>query len=340
MENLKNLSRRDFITISGRAGLTTLVATALGVNLGLVRVVTGAAPGKKMTPFRFAILTDAHLFSMEGHKFDAFLAQAVDNVNNMKPRPDFVVYCGDIAQNGRDDQLQKGIKMRSKLTMPVHYIPGEHDWYLDLGEAWRGHFGKPTWSFEHKGVHFIGMNSILVRDFWTPAGMTPKQRMDTMEMLESPIAGPWGVREEQLEWLKKDVKGLGTETPVVVFTHSPLWDYYPRWNFQTEDAPEVREILGKFERVMSFHGHVHQTVYNKIGNMSSVGTLSTSWPWPYTAVNLAYPDMRMNRADPALVQDGDGNQHIDLESDFQGTMHYDPFNDDMLKPAIKDGFKI
>jgi hypothetical protein len=86
--------------------------------------------------------------------------------------------------------------------------------------SWRGRFGKPTWSFDHKGVHFIGMNSILVRDFWTAAGMTAKQRMDTMEMLESPIAGPWGVREEQLEWLKKDVKALGTETPVVVFTHS------------------------------------------------------------------------------------------------------------------------
>ena len=64
-------------------------------------------------------------------------------------------------------QLQKGMKILSKLTMPVHYIPGEHDWYLDLGAAWRGHFGSPTWSFDHKGVHFIGMNSILVRDFWT-----------------------------------------------------------------------------------------------------------------------------------------------------------------------------
>ena len=55
-----------------------------------------------------------------------------------------------------------------------------------MGEAWRGRFGKPTWSFDHKGVHFIGMNSILVRDFWTAAGMTAKQRMDTMEMLEEP----------------------------------------------------------------------------------------------------------------------------------------------------------
>ena len=219
MQDFKNLSRRDFVKISGRAGLTTLVASAIGVNLGLVEVVT--ATSKKMTPFRFAILTDAHLFSIDDHKFDTFLALAVDHVNAMKPRPDFVMYLGDIAQNGRDDQLQKGQKILSKLTMPIRFIPGEHDWYLDMGEAWRGRFGKPTWSFDHKGVHFIAMNSILVRDFWTGAGMTPKQRMDTMEMLESPIAGPWGVREEQLDWLKNDVKTLPTDTPVVVFTQSP-----------------------------------------------------------------------------------------------------------------------
>jgi 3',5'-cyclic AMP phosphodiesterase CpdA len=339
MQDMKNLSRRGFVSISGRAGLTTLVASAVGVNLGLIEVVSAATSGK-VTPFRFAMISDSHLFSIDDHKFDGMMADAVDQVMAMKPLPDFVIYGGDIAQNGRDDQLKKGIKILSKLTMPLKVIPGEHDWYLDMGEAWRGHFGKPTWSFDHKGVHFIGMNSILVRDFWTKAGLTPEQRMGVMEMLESPIAGPWGVREEQLEWLKKDTKGLRPDTPVVVFTHSPLWDYYPRWNFQTEDAPQIREILSKFDRVMSYHGHVHQTVYNKIGNMSSVGALSTSWPWPYPDVKLEYPDMRMNRSDPGNIRDGEGAQYIDLEANFQGTMHYDPFNDDMLKPAIKDGFKV
>src|ERR1700687_3272939 len=120
MDDLKSASRRDFLTISGRAGLTTVVPSAIGINLGLVRVVT-AATSKKVTPFRFAILTDAHLFSIEDHKFDVFLGLAVDRVNDMKPRPDFVVYCGDIAQNGRDEQLQKGQRLLSKLTMPVHY---------------------------------------------------------------------------------------------------------------------------------------------------------------------------------------------------------------------------
>jgi 3',5'-cyclic AMP phosphodiesterase CpdA len=333
------MNRRKFLTISGKAGLSTLVASAMGVNFGLVHVGASAAGMGRVDPFRFAILTDAHLFSQEDHKFDGFLADAVDAVNAMKPRPDFVVYLGDIAQNGRDDQLQKGIRILSKLAMPVHYIPGEHDWYLDMGAAWRGHFGSPTWSFDHKGVHFIGMNSILVRDFWTAAGLTPKQRMDVMEMLESPIAGPWGVREEQLDWLDKDVKKLSPATPIVVFTHSPLWDYYPRWNFQTEDAPQIREILGKFARVMSFHGHVHQTVYNRIGNLSSVGTLSTSWPWPYPDVKNDYPGMRMNRSDPGNFKDGEGTQHIDLEANFTGKMQYDPFGD-MLTPEMKNGFPI
>jgi len=338
MTDLDKMSRRDFFTISGKAGLATLMASAMGTNLGMVQVAEAKGMGK-VTPFRFAIITDSHLYDIPNHRFDGQLSDAVDKVMAMKPLPDFVVYTGDIAQNGTDTQLQKGIKILSRLTMPLHVIPGEHDWYLDMGKAWRGHFGSPTWSFDHKGVHFIGMNSILLHDFWTAKQMSPEQRMDIVTMLESPICGPWGVREEQLEWLKKDVKKLRPDQAVVVFTHSPLWDYYPRWNFQTEDAPEVRKILSKFERVMSYHGHVHQTVYNRIGNMSSVGTMSTSWPWPYPPVNLPYPDSQMLRADPGNFEDGMGVQHIDLENNFKGVVQYDPFADS-LTPFMKNGFKV
>ncbi len=339
MTDFNNIDRREFISVTGKAGLATVVASAVGVNFGMVQVAEAAVGKSKTTPFRFAILTDAHLFSQANHKFDHILAKAVDDVLSMKPLPDFVVYCGDIAQNGTVDQIEKGKKILAKLPMPVHHIPGEHDWYLDMGAAWTGNFGKPTWSFDHKGVHFIGMNSILVRDFWTAAGMSAKERMGVMEMLESPIAGPWGVREEQLDWLKKDVKNLKSDTPVVMFTHSPLWDYYPRWNFQTEDAPEIRDILKKFERVMAFHGHVHQTVYNKIGNLSSVGTLSTSWPWPYPDVKNKFPGMQMNRVDPGNIEDGNGFQLIDLEKNFKGTMHYQTWAD-MLPKTMKNGFDI
>jgi len=333
-----NKSRRDFLAFSGKAGMATLVAQAAGINLGIVDVVKAESSGK-VDPFRFAIISDAHLYSQDNHKFDQQLIDAVNQVNNMTPQPDFVLFGGDVAQNGTEDQLVKGKEILSKLKVPLKIIVGEHDYYVDMGEAWRGLFGDETWSFDHKGVHFIGMNSILVKDFWTEPGLSPRERMAVMEMLESPIAGPWGVQEKQLEWLANDVKNLSPGTPIVVFTHSPLWDYYPRWNFQTADAPEIREILSKFDNVMSYHGHVHQTLYNKIGNMTSVAAMSTSWPWPYPPVDLAYPETRMNRADPSIATDGQGTQVIDLSGEFEGLVQYKPF-EDSLTPFMQDGFKV
>jgi len=315
------------------------MASSVGVNLGLVQVATGQANARKVSPFNFAIISDSHLYSGPDHKFDRSLEDAVMQVNGMPNQPDFVLYAGDIAQNGTEDQLVKGKNILSKLKMPMRVIPGEHDWYLDMGAAWRGLYGKDTWSFDHKGVHFIGLNSILVKDFWTAAGLSPKERMGVMEMLESPIAGPWGIQAEQMAWLKKDVQNLAPDTPVVVFTHSPLWDYYPRWNFQTSDAPEIRQILSKFVNVMSFHGHVHQTVYNRIGNMGSVGSLSTSWPWPYPAVKLPYPQSQMYRADPANESDGMGTQAISVGADGGGMVQHQPFADS-LTPFMKNGFKV
>jgi Icc protein len=332
-----NQSRRDFLAFTGKAGTATLVATAAGINLGVVDIVR--AESKKVDPFRFAIISDAHLYSMDNHKFDQQLIDAVAKVNAMNPKPDFVLFGGDVAQNGTEDQLVKGSEILSKLEVPMKIIPGEHDWYLDMGAAWRGLFGDENWSFDHKGVHFVGLNSILVEDFWTGAGLSDLERMTVMEMLESPIPGPWGVHERQLEWLKKDVAGLAPSTPIVVFTHSPLWDYYPRWNFQTSDAPEIREILSKFDNVMSYHGHVHQTLYNKIGNMSSVAAMSTSWPWPYPPVALAYPESRMNRADPSIATDGQGVQMIDLTDEADGIVQYAPF-EDSLTDFMRDGFTV
>jgi 3',5'-cyclic-AMP phosphodiesterase len=332
-------NRRQFMGLAGKAGVSTLVAQSIGVNLGLVTVAAAQSGKRVVSPFSFAMISDSHLYSGADHKFDRSLEDAVAQVNALEKQPDFVLYGGDIAQNGTEDQLVKGKKILSKLKMPMKVIPGEHDWYLDMGSAWRGMFGKDTWSFDHKGVHFVGLNSILVKDFWTAAKMSPKERMGVMEMLESPIAGPWGIQEQQMAWLKKDLAALSADTPVVVFTHSPLWDYYPRWNFQTSDAPEIRQLLAKFDHVMSFHGHVHQTVFNKIGNMTSIGALSTSWPWPYPPTNLPYPDSQMNRADPANEQDGMGTQVATLSAPFVGTVQHLPFAES-LTPFMKNGYKV
>lgn len=338
----EKITRRDFLGLSAKGAAATLIAgvfaPACGSMIGLGGIAE--AKSKKIKPFTFAVLTDGHLYDVKDHRFDAMFMEAVNMVNKMKPQPDMVIYCGDIGQTGLKSEIEKGKKMLDKLKMPYKVIPGEHDWYLDMGEAWRGFFGAENWSLDHNGAHIIGMNSIKIDDFWTGPGLTPKERMGRVLELECNSCGPWGVEAAGLEWLEKDVKKVSPDTPLVIFTHSPLWDYYPRWNFATKDAPEIRAILRKFDNVIAVHGHVHQVIFNKIGNISSIGTSSTSWPWPYPPVDLPYPRIRHNRLDPGDFQDGMGAHHVDIAGDGSGIMHYDPFNPSMLPEAVKRGVKL
>lgn len=338
---MQKISRRNFLGMSLKASAATMFAGVFAPSATSLLGLGGVAHAstKKISPFTFAVITDAHLYDIPGHKFDAILEKAVADVNSLNPRPDFVLYGGDLGQSGKEAELIKGKRILDKLKMPYKIIPGEHDYYLDMGKAWRGLFGDEHWSFDHKGTHIIGMNSILIKDFWSARKLTPVERMGLLEELECHQCGLWGVQEEQLSWLEQDVKKLSPDTPIVIMTHSPLWDYYPRWNFQTLDAPEIRQILKKFEKVMAIHGHVHQVVYNAIGNIHSAGLISTSWPWPYPPVELPYPAIKMNRVDPGDFEDGLGNHLISLSENFDGVMNYRAFSD-LLPENVKRGVKL
>jgi 3',5'-cyclic-AMP phosphodiesterase len=339
----KKISRRQFLGMSASAGAFTYIAGTLAPTATSFFGVAGIAEARtrKVTPFNFAILTDAHLYDIKQHRFDRILERAVDDVNKMSPAPDFVLYGGDLAQLAKPGEFDKGKQILSKLKMPYRIIPGEHDWYLDLGKGWKQRFGDDFWSFDHKGVHFIGMNSILVDDYWSARNLTPDERMSWCAELESHRCGLWGVGQQQLEWLKKDVARLSPDTPVIIMTHSPLWNYYPRWNFQTRDAPEIRQILSKFDKVMAIHGHVHQVVYNSIGNMTSAGLLSTSWPWPYPNVELPYPSLRMNRVDPADIFDGLGSHRVSVQGEpsLAGMLNYHTWSD-LLPQNVRAGLTL
>lgn len=338
------MNKREFLGLSFKSGAATMVAGMFsplaGSMIGLGGVAEAEASNKLITPFTFAVLTDAHLFDIPDHKFDAILAHGVAQVNAMNPAPDFVLYGGDLGQSGKEAELVKGKKILDHLKMPYRIIPGEHDYYLDMGKTWRNMFGSEHWSFDHKGVHIVGMNSILVKDFWTMKKLTPQERMEYMEMLECSQCGLWGVQEEQLSWLKKDLEPLSPNTPIIIMTHSPLWDYYPRWNFQTSDAPQIRDLLRKFDKVMAIHGHVHQVVYNQIGNIVSAGLISTSWPWPYPPVELPYPSIKMNRVNPADIEDGMGSHTLGLTSHFDGVLQYHAFSEGLLPGNVKHGVTL
>jgi 3',5'-cyclic AMP phosphodiesterase CpdA len=133
------------------------------------------------------------------------------------------------------------------------------------------------------------------------------------------------VKEKQRQWLQKDLEKIGKDTPIVVLSHSPLYKVFKPWNFWTDDAEEVQAIIKAFNNVTVLHGHVHQVLYNQIGNITFNAFMATAWPWPYPVSYTQEPNqvpqmtVFMNRADPHNERDGTGYGTLDLNT---GKVHH------------------
>ena len=333
---LKQFSRRNFLKNSA-------MGFALSVlPLTLVKIVTGETNDKKpksdneKSDFTFAYISDAHIQQIKGNKFvrnwDQGLKLAVSQAILLTPKPDFLIFGGDLAQLGKKEEIDHGAEILSACKIKTHYVMGEHDYYLDLGEYWGKLFGKHYYSFEHKGVHFVVLNSVLTYDKWINKWPSPEERMNQMAGLDNPNGSPFMVGDKQLDWLRKDLAGIKKDTPVIVFSHSPLQKIYKGWNFWTDDAEKVQAILRPFANVTVIYGHVHQIQYNQIGNISFNSVMATAWPWPYpqsyalAKSELPVVTVPMNRADPFFERDATGWQFIDVNSGRITTKYILPDN--------------
>jgi 3',5'-cyclic AMP phosphodiesterase CpdA len=291
--------------------------------LSLVKVASGSRNPSE--DFTFGYISDAHIQHIGGNKFvrnwDQGLIRAIQEANLLSPRPDFFLFGGDLAQLGTREELDHGLEIMSRLRGKVHYVMGEHDYYLDLGEYWKSRLGPHYYSFDHKGVHFVVLNSVLTHDPWTHhTWPTPMERMLAMARLDNPKGSPFLVGEAQREWLRKDLEKVDRETPVIVCSHSPLQKIFKGWNFWTDDAEEVRALLEPFKKVNVVYGHVHQIQYNQIGNISFYAVMATAWPWPYPDSYSQEPHhlpqltVKMNRADPFFERDATGWQFVNVRT--------------------------
>lgn len=335
-------NRRNFLKNAG-AGL---VAGALPVSL--VQLAFG---DDSREDFTFAYISDAHIQHIKGNEFvrnwDRGLIRAVAETNLLEPKPDFVMFGGDLAQLGTKPELDHGAEILSALNYKTYVVMGEHDYYLDLGEYWSELYGDHYYSFDHKGVHFVVLNSILTYDEWTfDRWPTAEQRMNEMAGLDNPNGSPFMVGQKQLKWLEKDLAKQTDDTPVVVFSHSPLQKIYKGWNFWTEEADEIQALLKRFSKANVIYGHVHQIQYNQIDSIAFTSVMSTAWPWPYPG-SYAQADsylpvltVPMNRADPFDERDATGWQFVNVDSGrvdlafnlYNNTNRMVAFNRDTQRP--------
>jgi 3',5'-cyclic AMP phosphodiesterase CpdA len=86
---------------------------------------------------------------------------------------------------------------------------------------------------------------------------------------------------DQLDFIRKDVAQLSSDTPIVVFSHIPLFAMHPDWGWSTEDAAQALSYLKRFSSVTCLNGHVHQLFSKTEGNVTFYSGTTTAYPLPH-----------------------------------------------------------
>jgi 3',5'-cyclic AMP phosphodiesterase CpdA len=258
------IDRRGFLKCMAWVG-TGVLYTMSG---GILRSEPMGQPemGKRAGELRFVQISDSHIgFKKEPNPdVTATLREAVERINSLPEPPDFVIHTGDLSHLSKPsefdtlDQVLKSVK-----TGQIFYVPGEHDVLTDGGQNYRERFGKEAkgdgwYSFDRKGVHFIGLVNVM--------NLKP--------------GGLGFLGHEQLEWLEDDVAHLSDSTPIVVFAHVPLWTVYRDWGWGTDDSEQALSYLKRFGSVTVLNGHIHQVLQKTEGHVSFHTALSTAFPQP------------------------------------------------------------
>jgi 3',5'-cyclic AMP phosphodiesterase CpdA len=258
------IDRRGFLKCMAWAG-TGLVWTASGGILA--SRAFGQGTGQPASGFSFVQISDSHIgFGKDPYKqtVTVTLREAVAKINALPRRPDFLIHTGDLTHLATPKEFDTVSQILKEAKVgQIFSVPGEHDVIGD-GSEYLKRFGKGTkgegwYSFDHHGVHFIGLVNVASQG--TDAGLG--------------ILGP-----EQLDWLKADVAGLAASTPVVVFGHVPLWSVYPQWGWGTQDGLEALGYLKRFGSVTVLNGHIHQIAQKVEGNVTFHTACSTGFPQP------------------------------------------------------------
>jgi len=310
-----SITRRTFLHRSLVLGGASAATCGLFPLMNTLDLAYAAEAGGES--FKFAWISDTHLYPKElNSRFVEKTVRAIKEVQALDPPADFLIFGGDLAQLADPVELQLGAELLKEIKIKKVFIPGEHDWYLDMGGTWNKMFGKSPWFFDHKGVRFVGLDTVSkAHDFWTGRNYTPAERMGHMATLDGTLGGAWAaVGDKDLKWLESTLSGWDKAKPVVIFSHNPLYEYYPPWNFWVRDWREVNEIVKPFSNVTNIHGHVHQVLYNEVGKMRSIGMLATSWPWPYAPEGVPALTKPMLRADPGDHFDGVGWSRLAIAS--------------------------
>jgi hypothetical protein len=279
---MNQFDRRDFLKLAGLGGFGVVFASAL----------PGMTHAAGSDDFYFVQMSDSHWGFQGPPNPDAkgTLPKAVATVNALPYQPDFIMFTGDLTHT-TDSPVERRKRMsefrdivKDLKVKTVRFMPGEHDASLDNGKAFIELFGPTHYTFDHNGVHFIVVDNVS-----DPRAM---------------------IGDEQLAWLAADLKKQKQDAPIVLFTHRPLFDLVPQWDWATRDGAKAIELLMPYRNVTVFYGHIHQEHHHTTGHIAHHAAKGLMFPLPAPG---SQPDRTPLPWNPAEPYKGLGFRDVDAE---------------------------
>ncbi len=168
--NHDGVDRRGFLKCMAWAGTGAFCVMQGGVLKSYSMSRIGEMSAADMAgELSFAQISDSHMGFNKAANMDVAgtLKAAVDKINALPVAPEFLLHTGDISHLSKPEEFDAVEQiLQGARAKEVFYVPGEHDVLNDDGKQYLERYGKGAkgagwYSFEKKGVHFIGLVNVM-----------------------------------------------------------------------------------------------------------------------------------------------------------------------------------
>ena len=226
-------------------------------------------------PVHIAQISDLHIKppgSLAYGRVDtaAALERCVAALNVFRPKPDFVVISGDLADTPTAEEYQHLKRLLAPLELPYAGIPGNHDSRELMREAFASQPYASSSAPLNQRIEVGGLDLLL---------------------LDSSVPGkPHGALEAPtLHWLEETLAASPVR-PALVFLHHPPFET-GIWHMDRQNlgnAAEFATVIRRHPRVQRIAtGHVHRAALTTFA-----GVATTICPAPNHAVDLDLAQLR------------------------------------------------
>ena len=292
MIGMNMTNRRQFLSLLGATGISAAIPSL---------AFAASAPGQE--PFTFLFFTDAHIQP----ELNAAVGTQMAFKKGRAIKADFALNGGDHVFDALAVPMRRSLslfdmydKAEQDLGLKVYHTIGNHDvcgvypaseMTVDDPQYGKKVFeqrmGKLYYSFDHKGHHFVVLDSI---------GITADRAYEGR------------VDDAQLKWLAADLAAMHPGIPVIVSVHIPLVTAFnayvpetpippPHHGLSVANANQVLDIFAgnNVIGVLQGHTHINETVLWKGVPYITSGAVSGNWwhgtrlgtPEGFTVVTVA-----------------------------------------------------